>query len=136
MLCKRVVSVLSPLSLFSRGGSHIEDVWDKAINLVIPSYVLTVGSSSNAKKSALSANATDMNGILERYLKEVKMQTVMAAEREDVSINKTQSCKWPLIISTLPVFFNLVILQVVKTIFLSGFLYHHHHHHYFIKIQI
>ena len=82
MLCKRVVSVLSPLSLFSRGGSHIEDVWDKAINLVIPSYVLTVGSSSNAKKSALSANATDMNGILSRYLKEVMSCRLSWQQRE------------------------------------------------------
>lgn len=49
--------------------------------------------------------SADMNGILERYPKEVMMQTVTTADREDVSINNKQSCKWPLIISILPVFF-------------------------------
>lgn len=79
---------------------YYEDVWQTAINLVIPSYVLTTSSSCNSQKSALIGNATDMNGILERYLKEVMIQTVMAAEREEVSVSK-----WPLIIWILPFFF-------------------------------
>lgn len=57
---------------------------------MIPSYTLTTGSSCNSEKSASIGNATDRNGILERYLKEVMIQTVMAADREDVSVNNIQ----------------------------------------------
>lgn len=71
---------------------------------MIPSYALATGSSCNSEGSALSANATDMNNILERYLKEVMMQTVMAADREDVSVNYIQSWKWALVTSISPVF--------------------------------
>ena len=39
MLCKRVVSVLSPLSLFSRGGSHICKML--AYKLQIPSSFIS-----------------------------------------------------------------------------------------------
>lgn len=87
--------------------NYYEDVWQKAINLVIPSYALT--SSCSSEKSTLTGNATDMIGIIEKYLKEIFIQTIMTAEKEDVSVYNTQSGKWPLNISTLPVFSSLVI---------------------------
>lgn len=70
---------------------YYDEVWQKAINLVVPSYASTTSSSCNSEGSALSANATDMNSILERYLKEVMIQTVMAADREDVSVKYIKS---------------------------------------------
>ena len=70
---------------------HYDEVWQKAINLVIPSYASTTGSSCNSEGSASSANAIDMRSIVEQYLKEVMMQTVMAADREEVSVNYIQS---------------------------------------------
>lgn len=65
------------------------------VTLVIQSYALTTSSSCNSKKSPLIGNAANMNGILERYPKETIIQNVMAADREDLSVNNNQSWKWP-----------------------------------------
>ncbi|KAL9977511.1 hypothetical protein ACROYT_G014920 [Oculina patagonica] len=70
---------------------YFDDVWQAAISLVIPSYVST--TSSVPVTSAAAISAADMNVIIEGYLKDTLMKTVMGAEKEEVSVLSPESSK-------------------------------------------
>ena len=64
--------------------NYYQDVWEKTINLVIPSYINTGASGS---LEGLSSNTTSImaHANIEKYLKEVLINTIKAGNKDDVS---------------------------------------------------
>lgn len=66
---------------------YYQDVWDKTINLVIPSYLNSTSTSSEGTSTASAASSETYNSI-EKFLRDVLIDTVKKGKKEDVSCHR------------------------------------------------